>query len=73
MLPKEDRKAMLLRIYNDNGDIIDHQKERRAQEQANIDRPIQHQSAPDDPAPNQTYVIDQRTADMEEVSHEARY
>ncbi|KAF4534485.1 Methyltransferase [Lasiodiplodia theobromae] len=26
MLPKEDRKAMLLRLYNDNSELIDHSK-----------------------------------------------
>jgi multisite-specific tRNA:(cytosine-C5)-methyltransferase len=28
MLPKEERKAMLLRLYNDNSPLIDHNKER---------------------------------------------
>lgn len=28
MLPKEERKAMLLRIYNDNSELIDHSKNR---------------------------------------------
>ena len=28
MLPKEDRKAMLLRIYNDDSPLLDHSKER---------------------------------------------
>lgn len=26
MLPKEERKAMLLRLYNDNSELIDHSK-----------------------------------------------
>lgn len=28
MLPKEDRKAMLLRLYNDESPLLDHSKER---------------------------------------------
>lgn len=28
MLPKEERKAMLLRLYNDNSELIDHSKNR---------------------------------------------
>jgi multisite-specific tRNA:(cytosine-C5)-methyltransferase len=28
MLPKEERKAMLLRLYNDHSELIDHNKER---------------------------------------------
>jgi multisite-specific tRNA:(cytosine-C5)-methyltransferase len=28
MLPKEERKAMLLRLYNDDSPLIDHNKER---------------------------------------------
>ena len=28
MLPKEDRKAMLLRIYNDSSPLMDHSKDR---------------------------------------------
>lgn len=28
MLPKEERKAMLLRIFNDDSPLIDHNKER---------------------------------------------
>ena len=28
MLPKEDRKAMLLRLYNDDSPLLDHSKER---------------------------------------------
>lgn len=28
MLPKEDRKAMLLRLYNDDTPLMDHSKER---------------------------------------------
>jgi multisite-specific tRNA:(cytosine-C5)-methyltransferase len=33
MLPKEERKAMLLRIYNDNSPLIDHNKERNMKPQ----------------------------------------
>lgn len=28
MLPKEDRRAMLLRLYNDDSPLLDHSKER---------------------------------------------
>jgi multisite-specific tRNA:(cytosine-C5)-methyltransferase len=28
MLPKEERKAMLLRLYNDDSELIDHSKNR---------------------------------------------
>lgn len=28
MLPKEDRKAMLLRLYNDDSPLLDHSKDR---------------------------------------------
>lgn len=28
MLPKEDRKAMLLRLYNDDSPLMDHSKDR---------------------------------------------
>jgi len=31
MLPKEERKAMLLRLFNDDSPLVDHNKERNAQ------------------------------------------
>ena len=41
MLPKEDRKAMLLRMYNDNSPLMDHSKERfRKISTTNGDAPI---------------------------------
>ena len=36
MLPKEDRKAMLLRLYNDDSPLMDHSKD-RFNKQANGD------------------------------------
>lgn len=35
MLPKEDRKAMLLRLYNDDSPLMDHSKYRFLQKPAN--------------------------------------
>ena len=32
MLPKEDRKALLLRLYNDSSPLVDHSKERFAKQ-----------------------------------------
>ena len=34
MLPKEDRKAMLLRLYNDDSPLLDHSKDRFLQKKA---------------------------------------
>jgi multisite-specific tRNA:(cytosine-C5)-methyltransferase len=35
MLPKEERKAMLLRLYNDNSELIDHSKNRNLETKSN--------------------------------------
>ncbi len=42
MLPKEDRKAMLLRLYNDDTPLQDHSKERfnKAPEASNDDTQV---------------------------------
>jgi len=70
MLPKEDRKAMLLRLYNDNGDLIDHQKERKTAEEAKVEPIVRQPVATDEPAPGEHDLVGQRAADMEEISAE---
>lgn len=65
MLPKEDRKAMLLRLYNDNGEIHDHQKEKQ---QAIRDAAAQEPSEVSAPAAVDGQQVNQRAADMDEVS-----
>lgn len=77
MLPKEDRKAMLLRLYNDNGEIFDHQKEKKNQEQAERNSAAQRlsdASAPNagDIVPAKDLQVNQRAADLEEVSSNGR-
>lgn len=50
MLPKEERKAMLLRLYNDDTPLIDHSQERRqAQKDAAAadKKPAANGAAPD--------------------------
>lgn len=40
MLPKEDRKAMLLRLYNDDSPLLDHSKDRFGTAGGNVNRAV---------------------------------
>jgi len=47
MLPKEERKAMLLRLYNDSSELIDHSKDRdRAPRPNGADAEVKKEDAP---------------------------
>ncbi len=58
MLPKEDRKAMLLRLFNDDSPLMDHSKERFLQKTEPAD------TAPD---PRDPSKVDNEDADMKDV------
>jgi len=40
MLPKEERKAMLLRLFNDDSELVDHQKDRNKAVKTDVDDAI---------------------------------
>ena len=40
MLPKEERKAMLLRIYNDDSDLIDHNQQKKTPKASQPEIPV---------------------------------
>ena len=56
MLPKEDRRAMLLRLYNDDTPLTDHSKDRFNNKSDNI-------TASDPPAPEPGPVISDEAAE----------
>ena len=58
MLPKEDRKAMLLRLYNDDSPLMDHSKDR-------FNRQSNGNHASSDVEPKDELMVD---ADDEEVA-----
>jgi len=67
MLPKEDRRAMLLRLYNDNSPLVDFSQERRTAEAAANQGAIR---AAEDVDTSKTNVVASRAADLEEIAAE---
>lgn len=73
MLPKEDRKAMLLRLYNDDSPLMDHSKG-RSKAQANSiedgDTSFMKDEEEDDIEPNDNGLIVDAEADVNGVDVE---
>jgi len=56
MLPKEDRRALLLRLYNEDTPLTDHHQERAKKNAAKSEVPEPADPAPAAEAPNQDDV-----------------